>query len=355
MGKIMAHEITSRDGVFAVRNAMWHGLGTVLPDYPTHEEAQAIAHPWEPITEDLYRKVLEIKSHCHTDDCVPHSECGLTEDFIERYEVSETAKLNVRSDDGFELGPVSPGYVTVNNSTMYDIAEAIEGLDKGAVQYETGGSLAGGRRVWLLLRLTEPIKIIGDPHGSVIPYFALQNAHDGSASFRGQAIADRIVCANSARLADMFAQTHSTEFTFSHTRNVMERIDQARQALAGWRQSVNYYQHLGDHLVTMSFDEEQQSEFLSRFIPMPPPSTCTERVARNVDEARVAVLGFLHSQTCEGIENTAWGMVQASVEYLNWGRRAHTAETRFKRSFLDASELTATAVTLVKDIAGVPA
>ena len=336
----MAHEITVRDGVFAVRESMWHGLGTVLPDYPTREQAQEIAHPWEPVTEELYRKVVEV---------------GANGELIERFEVSETAKLNVRSDDGFELGPVSPGYVTVNNSTMYDIAEAIEGVDKGAVKYETGGSLAGGRRVWLLLRLAEPINIIGDPNGAVIPYFALQNAHDGSSSFRGQAIAERIVCANTARMADHFAEQRGTEFTFSHTKNVHDRIEQARKALTGWRESIRAYQEMGNHLVTVEFTDVDQEIFLSRFIPMPAPSTCTERVARNVEEARQAVRGFLASPTCEGIENTAWGTVQASLEYLNHGRRAHQAESRFKRAYLDRSDLVTTATTLVKEIAGVSA
>jgi phage/plasmid-like protein (TIGR03299 family) len=317
---------------------MWHGLGKVLPEYPTREQAQEIAHPWEPITEDLYRQEIVFDAQGNPDVI---------------YVKSETAKLNVRSDDGFELGPVSPGYVTVNNSTMYDIAEAIEGVGKGAVRYETGGSLAGGRRVWLLLRLNEPIQIIGDPNGAVIPYFALQNAHDGSASFRGQALADRIVCGNTARLADMFAQSRGTEFSFSHTKNVHDRIEEARKALAGWRESVTAYTEMGNHLVTVSFDDEQTEEFLSRFIPLPPPATCTERVVRNVEEARDTLQGFLDSPTCEGIKHTAWGPVQASLEYLNWGRRAHTAETRFKRSFLDASALTATAVTLVKELAGV--
>ena len=334
----MGHEITERDGVFSTRLPMWHGLGTVLPSYPTREQAQEIAHPWEPVTEPLYRKVVEV---------------GADGSLVERFEESQTAKLNVRSDDGFELGPVSPSYVTVNNSTMYDIAEAIEGLDKGSVQYETGGSLAGGRRVWLLLRLAEPISIIGDPNGKVIPYFALQNAHDGSSAFRGQATFTRIVCANTAHMADLDATQRGTQFSFSHTKNVHDRIEEARQALAGWRESVRAYQKMGNHLVTVSFDNEQTEEFLSRFIPMPAPSTCTERVARNVEEARDVVRGFLASPTCEGISGTAWGPVQASIEYLNHGRRSHNAETRFKRTFLDTSALTSTAITLVKELAGV--
>src|SRR3546814_21036780 len=35
----------------------WHGLGTVLSEYPTRDEAKAIAHNWEPVTATIYRAV----------------------------------------------------------------------------------------------------------------------------------------------------------------------------------------------------------------------------------------------------------------------------------------------------------
>ena len=53
----MSHNITERDGVFTVREPAWHRLGEVLPDYPSREQAQKIAHPWEPVSEPVYRKV----------------------------------------------------------------------------------------------------------------------------------------------------------------------------------------------------------------------------------------------------------------------------------------------------------
>src|SRR3546814_7667054 len=46
------HEITSTDNMFSVREMPWHGLGKVLSEYPTREEAKSIAHPWEPRSEE---------------------------------------------------------------------------------------------------------------------------------------------------------------------------------------------------------------------------------------------------------------------------------------------------------------
>ena len=170
----MAHNITNSDRVLSVRQPMWHNLGTVLDDYPTLEEARVIAHNWEPVTEPLFRRVLN-------------------PDMTEYYELVEEAQGVVRSDNNDHLGVVSNGWAPVLNKTMYDIAEALQDVGDD-LKIETAGSLKGGRKVWLLIRLNEPLTVKGDPNGEVIPYFALQNAHDGSGAFRGQATMTRIVC-----------------------------------------------------------------------------------------------------------------------------------------------------------------
>jgi len=54
--------------------------------------------------------------------------------------------------------------------------------------------------------------------------------------------------------------------------------------------------------------------------------------------------------TCEGISNTSYGLVQASVEYLNWARRSRSDENRFKRAYLDRSVIVKDAVNLAKEM-----
>lgn len=333
----MAHNITERDGLFVVREPAWHGLGEVLSEYPTRQEAQAIAHPWEPVSEPVYRKVPFVTE---------------TGELGERFEVIEDSVLNVRSDDGFALGVTPASRVTISNSEMYDIAEAIEGTDKGAVKFETGGSLLGGKKVWLLLRLRDPLTIPGDPQGETIPYYGLQNGHsaDGGA-FRGQATLTRIVCDNTSQMADLDARARGTEFVFKHTKNIRDRIDEAKEALAGWRESVQAYRLLSAHLVGLRVTPAQRELFVTEFVPMPPPHAVSDRVVQNVEDARAAIRDILASPTCVGIDETAYGLVQASVEYLNHARRAKSAETRFKRAYLDRNRITTDAVALAEQVA----
>lgn len=333
----MAHEIHTRDNLFTVREAAWHGLGEVLPEHPTRSEAKAIAHPWEPITEPLYRQVPSFDVHGY-----PTS----------RFEEVETHRANVRSDDGHMLGITSDTYEVVSNEEMYDIAEAIEGESKGSVKFETGGSLKGGSKVWLLIRLAEPIMIGDDPLTATIPYYALQNSHDGSGAFRGQATMTRIVCDNTAQMSDLDATQRGTQFAFSHTKNVKGRIEEAQIALAGWRESITNYQLMSEALLGMEVSQPAAMEFIERFIPAPLPGTASDRVQDNVRKAQMSLHEILYSETCEAISGTAYGLVQASVEYLNHSRKAHTQESRFKRAYLDKSAILPHAVELAQTAAG---
>lgn len=334
----MSHNITDRDGVFSVREAMWHSLGEVLTDYPTREEAQKIAHPWNPVTEPLFRRVPVV-----TDD-------GPT---VEYEEVKDSVAV-VRDDTNDLIGTVSStlGESIVSNDELYDVAEALQG--KGSdVRYETGGSLFGGRKVWLLLRLNEPLVVKGDPNGATIPYYALQNSHDGSGAFRGQATMTRIVCDNTAHMADMDAEARGTEFVFRHTKSIKDRIEEAKQALAGWRESVEAWQRLTAHLLNTAITPEQRTIFVNEFIPMPVQGLVSDRVIGNVEKARGDLHAILLGETCADINLTAYGLVQASVEYGQHVRRANTAESRFKRAYLDRDRLTADAVVLAQEVATV--
>lgn len=339
----MAHQITDTDSMFSVRSMPWHGLGDVLTDYPTREEAQKLALPWEPVTEPVYRRVPTFGP-----DGQPTVE----------FQVIPGQKAIVRDDNNADLGVVGEGYEPVTNSELFDIAEAIQG-EGGDVRFETGGSLRGGKQVWLLLRLNEPIVVPGDPNGATVAYYALQNAHDGSGSLRGQGINTRIVCANTSSWADMEAKRSGMEFTFRHTASVRDRIEDAKAALAGWRTSVNEWLLIQEHLVGVKVTREQQEAFIEAFVPAPSAKVVSSRVMTNIETARASMWDILNGETSEGVANTAYGLVQAAVEYSQHYRRSQGSnertriENRFRRAMLSKNDLTAQAMRIVREVANV--
>ncbi len=333
----MSHNITETDSLFTVREPAWHNLGTVLPEYPTRAEAQKLAHNWEPETQPLYRKEITV-----SDDG------QISEQFVP----VESHHEILRSDNHASLGVTTTTTGIVTNSELYDIAEAVQGV-AGDVKFETGGSLKGGKKVWLLLKLEEPLRIKGDDETATKMYYALQNNHDGNGSFRGQAIATRIVCDNTAQMADLDASQSGCEFTFRHTSSIAERIADAKAALSGWRDSVLNYNMQMEHFASVRVTNEQVGIFRDTLIPMPEAKLISDRVVANVEAARSDFDLVLASQTSETISGSAYGLLQAAIEYGQHyrGTRSKTElgriENRFQRAYLEPFVYTSSAVEIL--------
>ena len=319
----MSHELTSTDKMFSVREMPWHRLGEVLTDYPTRAEAQPLVHGWEPVATPLYRAVPSI------------NEAG---EPVTTYEEVKGHVAQERSDSGALLGVTTTTFTGVKNDDLWEIGETIQGSGVD-VMYETGGSLRGGQQVWLMLRLTDPLVIAGDPNGATVPFYLIQNNHIGEGAFKGAATSVRAVCANTIRMADVDAQARGTEFTFRHSSGIAERVEQAREALAGWRESIESYRMLAEHMLTEKVSPKGEREFLERFIPAPLSSMTSDRVKANIEEARADWMKAYRSVTCEGITGTAWGLLQASSEYSEHYRRANSRESRFRRAVLDRNQI----------------
>ena len=345
----MSHNITSTDTVISVRDAGWHGLAKVKADYVTPEEARQEAFPWEPVTTPLYRAEPVI----------------LDDGTIETRYVEIEGTVGVeRSDNGEFFGAVSSEYgetlASTNNKALTQVAESIEGIDAGDVRVETAGSLKGGRKVWMLLRLAEPLHITGDPHGTTIPYYALQTSHDGSGAFRGQALFTRVICDNTAQAADLEAQQRGTEFVFRHTASVGERIEEAKTALSMWRQNVLHWNEQMQELIEIPVTPVMRREFVERFIPAPvSENSISKRVQTNIANARSEMFRLLGdgNVTTEGINDTAYGLVQAAVEFQQHvrGVRGKTElarmESRFNRAYLTRDNMTTVAIDLAREVA----
>ena len=338
----MSHNITNSDNVFTVRVPSWHGLEqNCFDDYPTLAEARQASLPWDVVTEPVYRMVPTI------------SETG---ELGTSYEVVPEAQAVVRDDNGTTLGVVGAGFEPVTNREIFEIAEALQG--KGAeVKLETGGSLKGGRKVWLLLRLNEPLTYKGDKGGEVIPYFALQNAHDGSGAFRGQALMTRIVCENTSQMADIEAKKRGTEFAFRHTKTISERIDQAKTALSMWKQNVDNWNEMVDVLLGVPVADEVREDYIERFIPLPvTDNLITDRVRNNVLRERESMRTIFDSPTQTNIRNTAYGLLQGTIEWAQHYRATKGVnerdrmENRFSRAYLEQSNFTSQSVKMIREM-----
>lgn len=333
----MASGITENDKVFAVRQPTWHGLEDLLKDFPTRQEAEALVHPFQVLREPLYRKVPAI-----------HEDGSLSEEFI----LYEEEELNVRSDNGLALAAVPVTRVDVQPKEVWDLAELIQGEDKN-VMFETAGTLFGGKHIWILIKLNEPIQIKGDPLGESLPYFVLQNGYVNGVALRGQASNIRVVCWNTSRLSDFRADAMGVNFSFAHTLNLRDRVDEIRGALARWREGIVEWQHEKELMADIAVTPQQVNWFVDQFIPMPDITLISDRVVENVETARLELITELYSGRNQGITDTALGLFEAASSWNEHVRRAQSPMTRFKRSMLEPDSILAQAKELAMAAADV--
>jgi len=327
-------------GMF-VRAPAWHGEGNVVAEAPaTWAEARTLAGlDWEPTVAPLY------------------AAAGMDEDGTVLYTQEEGIQKVERTDTGNRLAVVSTGYHLISHHAMGEIAAEL--LRDDNVRIETAGSLNGGRNVWALFKLGDPIQVKGDP-SLLLPFAALLNAHDGSGALKAIATTVRIVCMNTYNYADADAEARGTVATIHHTANWEQRIDKAREALTGARKDSRELAEWFDYLTQVAVTDAQLRALTRElFWPKDSSASISERVETNIKASEDLFWQFYRSATCEGIRGTAYGAVQALGEYLQYRPlTAKSAEGRrdqaTKRTLLSTDNAKRNGARILGEIIGVP-
>lgn len=311
--------ISSTDSSFSVREAPWHGLGVVL-DRPPATIAEAVELSglgWRVEREPI---------------AVDRGDVAMADSIWDpRCEEIPGWWANVRQDTRQVLGIVGERYRIVQNVDAFAFIDQLLG---SSMQFETAGSLHGGRRVWVLARLPEHMEVGGDP---VRPYVLLMNSHDGSTAVVVASTPVRVVCQNTMTLAlDRARQRYSIR----HTEKVREHVHQARRVL---ELSVDYYRQfkaLGDRLASECCTERQLRRVLEVLYPSGTDDV-SDRARRSREQTRRRIVElFLHGDTRGNAPASKWAAINAIVEYSDWIRSAASDGQRFARAIDDGPRKT---------------
>ena len=235
--------------MYSTREKPWHGLGTVVREAPTSENALRLAGlDWNVVQEAIYTPCRE---------------------------KIEGFKANVRDTDRKVLGVVSDRYKVVQNVEAFSFTDELLGH---GVRYETAGSLSGGRRVWLLARLPREYIIAGE---RISPYLVFSNTHDGSGSVKVAVTPVRVVCNNTLNLA---LETAQRSFSMVHTGNISDKITEARDTLF---KAESYMDRLGaefEQLHQQKVTDAEVQKYIELLIPLESNATRTQE--KNVNRLR---------------------------------------------------------------------
>jgi phage/plasmid-like protein (TIGR03299 family) len=323
---------------------MWHGQGNVLEDYPTDwdDARQKAGLLWEPRPEPVF--TLKPATTAELPEGAYAVDAGM-------FVPATGHQAIVRDDTSEVLAVPSDSYSLITHRDMGEIIEAVLEADS-AVRFETAGSCRGGRQVWALAYLDEPYNVPGDD-SAIYPFLALLNSHDGSASCQLTYTDVRVVCWNTWNAAAEQGERAGTRYVFRHTGDTAAKIAEAKTALGQLREDSRRTQELFLALAQTPVDDSQVKTFAELFLPSPRDvgELCTDRVHANVTKARGTFERLYgEAETTEGIRGTAYGLLQASTEYLDHVRGFRTRDSYLGRTLLKPEALKARALNLIHEV-----
>jgi len=300
----MAHEFESG---MLVRRSAWHGLGTVVQEAPTCEEAIRLAGlDWHVDEEPIY--------------------------LVDGQQIPSRKAL-VRESDRRVLGVVGSGYRPLQNSEAFSFFNPL--LADGDASLETAGSLRKGQRIWILARINgaEADVVAGDP---IKGYLLLSNSHDGTLAVRVAFTMIRVVCNNTLTAAHEEGKTCIRMLHRSGLDRALEivrkSVDLARQTFSF---SLESYREMTRHqLPVEGFREYVRSVWQ---IPEDEP-----RVPDSYEELE-ALFDAGTGNAGRGVSGTVYAAYNAVTEWIDHRRgtsgrgRRSTPDSRLDSSWFGPS------------------
>lgn len=219
--------------MFYTREKPWHGLGTMVEEAPSSEEALVLAGlDW-----NVIQKPIETLD-------------GI---YVTGY------KANLRDSDNKVLGIVTDRYRVVQNREAFAFTDEL--LGEG-VKYETAGSLQEGRRTWVLAKLPQRYIISGD---EITPYLVFMNSHDGTGAIKAAMTPIRVVCQNTLNLA---LSTAKRSWSTIHTGDIGGKMKDAQNTLLYAEQYMDALGKSIDRLSQIKLSDRQVYEYIDALFPL---------------------------------------------------------------------------------------
>lgn len=204
----MSHQLhlnqqTNMYSFFSVQEKAWHGLGTIIENYPSSAEALKFA--------GLDFEVIKRPNiHLLDDGCKI---------------ISKDSFFTYRSDSGDVLGSkLGKDYEVVQNTDAFAFFDAIVGGD--GILYETAGALGKGERIFITAKLPGYISV--GQNDLIEKYLFLTTSHDGSSGITAAFTPIRIVCNNTLSMA---LRNCTSKVTIRHTKDAKSRLENAHRVM----------------------------------------------------------------------------------------------------------------------------
>ena len=243
----------------------------------------------------------------------------------------------------------------------------MEALFSEGLKLDTGFVLKEGAICVLTAFLPEAIYLPGDT-SRIFPFVSASWGHDGSRGLNVRSTNVREVCWNTFSASELVAGAAGTQFTFRHTKNWRERIEEAKKVIQGLgKQNELYVEMLQEYAATpvdsltkdrfaMAVALDQRAKSTLQFKEDVAKGIYSPKVQRNAEKARDAVLALFNGPTIpDAHKETAYGLFLAGGEYLDHVRKYQTEDSYVGRTLLRDEPAKARLPKLIRDLVEVAA
>ena len=331
----MSHDIdmsNNRANIAYAGKVPWHGLGSKLePDAGLDAWRTAAGLDWEILTAPIYGRP-EVGEEI---DCDPLKKMVL-------YRSDTNAPLSVMSSTQYKI--VQPETIL---KFISDSASAMNW------QMETAGSIQGGRKIWALANIGEEAELLdGD---TVKGYLLAATSCDGHMATQFMFTSIRVVCNNTLGFAVNDAdrafgrnssgkQDGQRRLAIYHSTEV--DIEKVKASLGIATQSWGLFIEKAKRLATMKLSKAKARNVLREVFERDDDDgtriiegkavriTDAQFVDQNRSCKRIMELyeGAGIGTDLKSAKGTAWGLVNATTEYLDF-ENGRTADTRLRNAW----------------------
>lgn len=265
----MAHELdrneaTGAAAMFSVKETPWHREGFVLDEPPTYETAKHLGGwDFEVAAVPVYVEALDGSG------AMVKAQSGRAIIRTDRPAMELDRVFAVRSDQ----------YVPLQNDDAF--SALIPLIDSGVATIETGGTLRGGRDVWMMVKFAIDSPVVREVFADeVIPFGLITNNHSGEARAEVAETAIRVVCANTLGFARSGLRygKGGTAIAVTHRGDAKVRmIDAATELFGGiverYEVIARQYRQMKETIITV---EQFTESVLDVVAPYPPKAFTVE-------------------------------------------------------------------------------
>ncbi len=295
----MAHALEMQDGqvAFALRGEpAWHGLANVLFDKEEHINTQTMLDSAKLSNWDIQLEEIGYPENYRSDKT--------------NYFVTRTNPFDNGKD---VLAIVGSKYQVVQNEQLFEFGD---NLLHGGASWESAGSIKGGRVVFG--SLVVPREFTLDENGAndkTTTYLLVHTSHDGSVAVQASITPVRVVCQNTLNLA---LGSVKQSFKLRHTQSIDGKIQVAREALNLTFNYMDKFEEEAQSLFNTKVDDKKFFDIITAIYPKP-DKDATKAQLTKWDNKIVLLNSLYHeSPTNENIKGTAWGVLNALTERLDY-------------------------------------